>query len=184
MALICHFQFPFSRASCSSHFFFIRIAYFFCPLAAISRSKSSLWTPNYLANQDFVLKYLMVKETGHEVLMSEVNEWHRQTQTLTKKKKNHSIPPPPPPFTTAMKTVKSCYLSVGSVVRWMGGKMVPDSVERGCVVPWQRDVSVSRPVTTSFCSSGFRWGYIKCSISVLCLWTGKKLNTCACVEEW
>jgi hypothetical protein len=33
-------------------FFFIHISHFFCPLLLISRSKSSLWTLNYLANQE------------------------------------------------------------------------------------------------------------------------------------
>jgi hypothetical protein len=50
------------RASFSNHLFFIHISHSFCPLSFISRSKSSLWTPNYQLIKTFSI--LMVEETG------------------------------------------------------------------------------------------------------------------------
>jgi hypothetical protein len=51
------FPVKFSQASFSNHFFFIHISLFFCLLSFISWSKSSLWTPNHQAYQDFFFQF-------------------------------------------------------------------------------------------------------------------------------
>jgi hypothetical protein len=40
-----------------NHNFFIHISLFFCPFSFIARSKSFLWTHNYLAIPDFFFKF-------------------------------------------------------------------------------------------------------------------------------
>jgi hypothetical protein len=75
---ISHFQFHSNWLHSPVIFSSFIFHFLFCSLSFISRSKSTLWTPNYQAYQDFPI--LMVEETGvpggnHH------NEWRLNTQT-------------------------------------------------------------------------------------------------------